>query len=204
MRRIIIVITFLIFIALQAHAQDSRVHRLQLHSGLSWVGIFANIASNVNVVEDIHVSATPSFYLGYDHQAYERVSLGAAIAYQRINAFYENYRYEQNGETITEDFGSKLTRLNFSARALYWYNTSASLQLYSGIRLGISNWSADTNTGDPNFDPDRFINLALGAAVAPQLILLGINYPFNNHWSFGGELAVGAPYFISGGVGYIW
>lgn len=179
-------------------------HQLQLHSGLSWVGIFANIANNINVVEDIRISSSPSFYLGYDNRVYKRVSLGAGIGYQRIRAFYTNYQYEQNGETITESFGSTLTRFNFSVRALYWYNASASIRLYSGLRLGISNWSANTNTGDPNFDPDRFINLALGAALAPQLILLGVSYPFNNHWSLGGEMAVGAPYFISGGISYAW
>lgn len=206
MNKIITGLTFFIFIAFQVQAQEQiqQKHQLQLHAGLSWIGVFVNIANDVNVVEDIDISATPSFYLSYDNRIYERVSLGAAVAYQRINAFYNNYQYEQDGQTITEDFGSKLTRLNFSVRALYWYQLSQSLRLYSGIRLGISNWSSDTNVGDPNFSPDRFINLALGATVAPQLILLGGNFPLSTHWKLGGELAVGAPYFISGGVTYAW
>ncbi|WKN32160.1 hypothetical protein PZB74_02175 [Porifericola rhodea] len=204
MRLTITAIAFFIFGSAFGQAQNLQKHQLQTQLGLSWVGVFAKLANEVNVVEDIRISTTPVFHFNYDYFMYEKVSLGAGFGYQRISAFYDDYQYESDGETVTEDFSSTLTRLNFSARALYWYTKTKKLSLYSGLRLGVSNWSADTEVGDPNFDPDRYINLALGANFAPQLILIGGDFPLAEHLRIGGELAIGAPYFVSGGFTYRW
>lgn len=205
MRNIHIAITiFFVFLVGSAKAQNQQKHLVQLQGGLSWIGLSANIANTFNVVDDIRFSSSPALHLEYNHFFYDRVSLGVGLAYQQISAYYDGYEYEEGGETITENVSAELTRLNFSARALFWYNPNSTFRLYSGLRLGISNWQADTHTGDANFDIDQYINIALGAAFAPQIILLGGEIPINNFLRIGGELAVGSPYFISAGVSYAW
>lgn len=205
MRNIHIAITlFFVFLATASQAQDAPRHLVQVQGGLSWIGLSANIANTFNVVDEILFSSSPALHAEYNYFLYERLSLGAGIAFQQVGAFYENYQYENNGATVTEDINAKLVRLNFSARALFWYNPQSTFRVYSGVRLGISNWRADTNTGDPNFDIDQYINIALGAAFAPQLILIGGDFPLNQSLHFGGELAIGAPYFISAGLSYAW
>ncbi len=204
MKNKITAITFFLLLTGAVKAQNTDKNLVQLQGGLSWIGLSANIANTFNVVNDISFSSSPALHLEYNYFFYDRVSLGGGIAYQRIGAFYHDYQYESGGETITENISAKLTRLNFSARALFWYNPNGSFRLYSGFRFGISNWRANTNTTDVNFDIDQYINIVLGASVTPQLILLGADFPVNEHFHVGGELAIGSPYFISGGVGYSW
>lgn len=205
MRNIYIAITiFFVLLVGSAKAQNQQKHLVQLQGGFSWIGLSANIANTFNVVDDIRFSASPALHIEYNYFFYERLSLGVGIAYQQISAFYDGYEYESGGETITENINAELTRLNFSARALFWYNPNSTFRLYSGLRLGVSNWRADTNTGDPNFDIDQYINIALGAAFAPQLILVGGDIPINEALHVGGELSIGSPYFISAGVSYAW
>jgi hypothetical protein len=168
------------------------------------VGIITDVADNLNVVEEINANATPVFGFAYDYLIDSKISFGAVFAYQAIRVGYEDYTYEEDDNLLVDDFYTELTRLNFSVRALYLYNPTQTLHFYSGLRLGLSNWSADTNVADVNYDPDPLINVALEAGFAPQLILLGTDFELARHWSLGGELAIGAPYFISAGLRYSW
>ncbi|MFP4092417.1 MAG: outer membrane beta-barrel protein [Cyclobacteriaceae bacterium] len=207
MKQFLAGITFFFLLSLGTQAQQlqtSSQHRIQAKAGLSWVGIITNVADNLNVVEEVSVNATPVFDLSYEYFYSPNISLGVAVAYQAIGISYEDYAYEENGNTITRDFSTELTRLNFSVKASYWYNPQSKAKFYSGLRLGLSNWSADTNVADPTYDPDRFINVVLGAAFAPQLVLIGTDIGLDANWQLGGELAIGAPYFMAAGVSYRW
>lgn len=204
MKKFIAVITIFFALTMEVCAQEAAKHRLQLQAGLSWVGVFANVANRLNVVEDIDVTVSPSLHLAYDYFYSDRISLGAAFAYQQIGVSYQNYTFEEDGQAVTDNYSTDARRIHISARALYWYNPQSNFRLYSGVRLGVSNWTADTTVPDPTYDPDRFINLALGANFSPQLVVLGTDLALGSGWNISGELAIGAPYFASAGVAYRW
>ena len=204
MKNIIAVITLFFAISFVTNAQQLPSHRLQLQAGLSGIGIIANVANRLDVAERVEVNVSPTLNLAYDYFYTKKISLGLALSYQSIDVTYRNYSYEDEGQTITDDYGTQLRRFNASVRGLYWYNPESQVRLYSGLRLGFSNWSADTTVPDPTYDPDRFINFALGANFAPQLLLLGTDISLGSGWNINGELAVGPPYFVAAGVAYSW
>lgn len=204
MNKFIAVITLFFALASNTYAQQSDKHRLQAQVGLSGVGVLVNVVDQLDVAQAVEVDVSPALHLAYDYFYTTKISLGVAIAYQNIGISYQNYTYEDNGEQITNDYGTELMRVNASVRGLYWYTPDSKVKLYSGLRLGFSNWSVDTNVPDPTYDPDRFINIALGANFAPQLILLGSDIRLGKQWNISGELALGAPYFVAGGIAYRW
>lgn len=205
MKKSIAVITFFCALSqINLYAQEKPQHRLQFQAGLSGIGVIASVADRLDVAEAVEVDVTPSLQLAYDYFYSKKISLGLAFAYQDIGVTYRNYSYDEGGETITDDYGTQLRRINISARGLYWYNPESKFKLYSGLRLGFSNWSADTTVPDPTYDPDQFINIALGANFAPQIILLGTDVGLSEHWHLSAELAIGAPYFAAAGISYTW
>lgn len=205
MKKILAVITFFCTLShTSLYAQETPQQRIQFQAGLSGIGVLAGVADRLDVAEAVEVDVTPSLQLAYDYFYTDKISLGLALAFQHIGVTYRNYTFDDGGETITDDYGTQLRRINISARGLYWYNPESKFKLYSGLRLGFSNWSADTNVPDPTYDPDQFINIALGANFAPQLILLGTDIGLSTHLHLSAELAIGAPYFAAAGVSYTW
>ncbi len=204
MKNFITVVALFFALSPVAYGQRLAQHRMQAQVGLSGIGILANVADRLNMAEAVEVNLTPALHMAYDYFYTNNVSLGLAVTYQSISVTYRNYTYEENGQTITNDYGTQLKRFNASLRGLFWYNPGSRVKLYSGLRLGFSNWSADTTVPDPTYDPDRFINISLGANFAPQLLLLGTDIALTQHIYLSAELAIGAPYFASGGLTYRW
>ncbi len=204
MKNFITVVALFFALSPVAYGQRLAQHRMQAQVGLSGIGILANVADRLNMAEAVEVNLTPALHMAYDYFYTNNVSLGLAVTYQSISVTYRNYTYEENGQTITNDYGTQLKRFNASLRGLFWYNPGSRVKLYSGLRLGFSNWSADTTVPDPTYDPDRFINISLGANFAPQLLLLGTDIALTQHIHLSAELAIGAPYFASGGLTYRW
>ncbi len=141
---------------------------------------------------NVDASTPPALQFTYDYALTKRFSLGGGIAYQRFKLAYSNY-----GEAM-ESFNLRLSRFNLGARALIHYGNSETLDMYSGLRVGLSNWSADGGTDDPNFDPPK----ANGLFFAPQLILFGMRGYVTENLGFGGEVSIGAPHLFALGVNY--
>lgn len=137
-------------------------------------------------------STPPAVQLTYDYALTNRLSLGGGVSYQSFKLAYSDY-----GEA-KESFDVRLSRFNLGVRGLIHYGNSTTMDLYSGLRIGLSNWSLDVGTDNPNFDPPK----AQGPAFAPQLILFGIRGYFTENLGIGGELAVGAPHVVSFGLNY--
>jgi len=203
MRFFIPMIALYFFTADMVQGQQN-IQRAQAQVGLSGVGLLANVAQRVDFVNAIDVNVTPSLQLAYDRFVTKKVSLGVTLAYQHVKVTYFDYQFEEDGETIINDYNTQLTRINGSVRGLFWYNPDSKAKFYSGFRLGVSNWSADTSVPDPRYDIDSFINLALGANIAPQLVIIGSDFAIGSQWNISGELAIGAPYFASIGMSYQW
>ncbi len=160
-----------------------------LHTGFSLASALFSLSE---IDANVDASTPPAVQFTYDYALTNRVSLGGGISYQSFNLAYSDY-----GET-NENFDVRLSRFNLAVRGLFHYGNSETMDMYSGLRVGMSNWSLDVGTDNPNFDPPK----ASGPAFAPQLILFGMRSFFTENLGIGGELAVGAPHVVSLGINY--
>ena len=141
---------------------------------------------------NVDASTPPAVQLTYDYALTNRLSLGGGVSYQSFNLAYSDY-----GEAM-ESFDVRISRFNLGFRGLFHYGNSEKMDMYSGLRVGLSNWSLDVGTDDPNFDPPK----PEGVTFAPQLILLGMRGYLTDHLGIGGELGVGAPHVVSFSLSY--
>lgn len=161
--------------------------------GYSFVGLLFK----VQIDENVQLLSTPVYHLSYDYGKSELLSLGLAASYQQFDLKYNDYQYTNlDGQLVTEDFTWNIQRINIGGRALLHYGNLENFDMYSGARLSLQSYRSKIGTTDPNFDKAKFNSTVLGA----QLIVLGIRGYFTQ--SLGGqfEMAVGSPYFISGGL----
>ena len=154
---------------------------------------------------DINVSSNPALQLAYTYRVHPRFSVGLGLSRQVFSIRYRDYEYEgEGGTTLLDNFTTYIRRFNTGGVALFHYNPNGQVKFYSGVRIGISRWTFDTNAEDINYTVGRFVEFALGTQFAPQLILLGINSYLTEHIGANFELGIGAPHLFSVGVGYRW
>lgn len=164
---------------------------LGVNMGLSLAGVLFNLAE---LEDDIEASNKPAIQLTYDYAITDAISIGAAGSYQRYVLSYTNYNGVED-----QDFDVKVGRTNIAARALFHYGGNEEIDLYSGIRLGLTNWSVDVGASNiPDYVPPQ----SAGIFFAPQLIAFGIRGYFTPNFGVNAELSIGAPHYFSMGVSY--
>ncbi len=163
--------------------------------------------------------STPALQANFEYKITPKISLGAAYSYQSFSAEYTGWVYK---EGIIFDMGIKLKRANYAARVFYHYGNFKKADIYSGVRLGYTIWSLTANVHTPNINASEvvpgvnqylgYINFTLLPGVdyetpkvsfgifAPQLVLFGYRYYFNDYIGLNAELTFGAPHFISAGL----
>ncbi len=196
---------FLSFAFFPSFAQQENGSVVGIHGGLSWIGVFANLVDQYNVVSEISTSTPPALEISYDYRIANNLSIGLGLARQAFTLRYRNYEYEDpNGNDQVDNFRTDLTRLNVGIRGLFHYFRSERREMYSGIRLGITHWSFDTNAKDPTYKLADYVNYALGTQPSFQVILFGFRGYFTSHIGGNVETAIGAPHFVSFGLVYRW
>jgi len=163
-------------------------------------------------------SATPALQASAEFKAFPHVSFGFAYSYQMFKAEYTAWIYSPE---LVFDMGAKLTRANYSGRILYHYGNFKNVDIYSGVRIGYTMWSLEASIHTPDIDPTVVIpgvaeyldwlnvkipgmdldapKLSMGF-IAPQVVLFGCRYYFNDYIGINTELTVGSPHYISGGL----
>ncbi len=162
---------------------------LSINGGFSLAGALFGLA---NLDDQVDASAPPALQLTYDHAVNNRISLGGGLSYQRFKLAYSDY-----GED-NEDFDLRVSRFNVGLRGLVHYGSNEELDMYSGVRVGLSNWSFTGGPDDPEFDPPK----TAGVTFAPQLILFGLRGYITEQLGFNGELGIGAPHVFTMGLSY--
>ncbi len=185
-----IITTFLaiLFAVSSAFAQDYK-STISADAGISLVGRLISLVVNIDTISGY--SSVPVMQLSYDYMITDFLSAGAAGSYQQ-------YKFSDNdGEII-------LKRTNFALRALFHYGKSDKLDMYSGIRLGMTNWGLDydVQTNDPTLKALEGSNNLTGFHFSPQLVAFGIRGYFTDNIGANMEFAIGAPYYMMGGINY--
>lgn len=183
-----ITVAAILFASTNSYAQDYK-STVSADAGFSIVGTLINAVVNVDTLGGY--SSVPVMQLSYDYMVTDFLSAGVAGSYQQ-------YKFsDETGKIV-------LKRMNFALRALFHYGKSDKIDMYSGVRLGMTNWgfNYDVPTDDPTLDLLQGDNKLTGFHFSPQLIAFGIRGYFTDNIGANLEFAIGAPYYMMGGVNY--
>ena len=193
----ILTVVFFVFVT-SVDAQDYQ-STLTFNAGFSLVGGLFDIP-DVNANDgDVSSYSIPALQVGYDYYLNHWFSLGAAGSVQFMGVNYDEYYYNS---TETVEGSLNITRINIAARALFHYVNKDRLDLYSGLRMGFTNWLVTEDLTDETYNYDEILTFNSGINYAPQLILFGVRGYFTDNFGANMELAVGAPHFFSIGLNY--
>jgi len=181
-----ICVTFLSFFQLDSHAQAHQQGEFALTAGIgnSFIGtIFDVVTNSAGVAGD----ALPVINVIVDYGVLDQISVGLGVSYQR---------YDIDFDDASGDYVDRVTCVNVGVRSLWHFYQSEALDLYAGIRLGYTNWSATSTNTVAGYDPlDPFTLLSFG--IQP---LGGVAYYFNENIGGNLELGIVGVYFFGLGL----
>lgn len=196
---IILATVFLVISAMAGNAQNEKQTNsdyrsaFTVNAGFSLVG---SLLAGNNSDSDFETFAIPAIQVTYDYNIVEWLSLGVAGSYQLMGMEYTDYG-SQN-----EDFKTTISRTNFAVRGLFHYGNSDVLDMYSGVRFGMTHWSFETEYDGEDYDVEDDVTFTKGFGAAPQLVLFGIRGYFTDNLGANIEFAVGSPHYLSLGMNY--
>ncbi|MEQ9441124.1 MAG: hypothetical protein RIG62_18925 [Cyclobacteriaceae bacterium] len=205
----ILIVVLISFFSLRGWAQEKKpvparipadyTHNARLGMGFSASGILSNIANYFEIINGVNMDRLPVISGTYLYSPIKRVSVGAGVAYQHFALTYQD-----PNDNNAQRYGLVANKWNVAAIGHFYYVRTPTFKMYSGLRLGFSNWNVNTETGFPIDVLDRVINFALGGAFAPQFIMLGGETYFTPNIGAHAELAIGSPQVIGFGLSYRW
>lgn len=196
---LILVAFFLCISTPASNAQNkegSTVVSLNLGYGLSAsvVKVGLNSFSNVNISSNLVRSVT------VDYAISDYLSIGLAGGRQLINAEFDNsYISDKTNGTIDEVAKIDIKRTQFAIRPLVHYGGNERLDIYSGLRLGLTHLKLKYITDDPDLqDKIKFGGIRPSFGV----VLVGMRYFVTDWLGANFDVQIGAPYLVSGGVSF--
>jgi len=195
--RLITLMAIFAFLLTNLQAQDHK-SAITVNAGFSLVGGLFDLPDAGNTTGDVSSYSLPAIQVGYDYFILNWFSVGAAGSFQFMGVDYDNY-VDENGETVNGTLD--IVRSNFAARALFHYFNKGRLDMYSGVRLGLTNWAISDDLSNESYDYNSVVS-STGTNFAPQLILYGLRGYITENIGLNAELAVGAPHFFSAGLNY--
>ena len=176
-------------------AQDSKEHKLVFtaNAGLSLAGTFISVTDLVSD-ESYSTNVLPAGQLSADYYIIPIVSVGLAGSYQRMAMNYTDYGTENY------NFSAVIGRTNIGIRGLYHYINKKHINMYSGIRFGMTNWNLQLSEDIPEFDPFEYVNFTNGTLASTQIVAFGIRAYFVDYLGVNVEFAIGAPHYVSAGI----
>ena len=165
-------------------AEDRHLVSAQL--GLGWLGVIrANDAETTLTINDVEreytadLSGTAAVSAAYDYRLNRVLSIGCVASYQRTTL--DDLRGE---ERLGPRARIHLNRTLLGTRLLFHYGYAEKVELYSGLRLGITVWDVSFR----DFVDDVDLVDGVGAVgVTPQFTLI----PFGLRGYLTDELSLG-------------
>ena len=191
---VIIFISF--FSETQAQAQKRKEPKktvFTVNAGISLAGSLIR-ASDLSTDAAYSSNVFPVVQISADYYFAPKISVGAAGSYQLMIINYTDYG------TTNYSFTAKIQRTNVGIRGLFHYVNKKHIDLYSGIRFGITNWNLELTEDIPDYEPFEYIPLKNGTLFSAQLVAFGVRTYFTPFLGINIELAVGAPHFLSAGL----
>ncbi|MCB9246842.1 MAG: outer membrane beta-barrel protein [Flavobacteriales bacterium] len=196
-KSLVFALVFLAFTGVAVKAQTEEGQSVvTLNLGYSLVGDLLTTA--LDAADEVNASSTPVFILGYDYGLSDKFSIGLSGTLQNMNADADDYTYTNlDNEEVVEDISLDLTRWQMAITPRFHYGQGGNLDMYSGLRIGITGWSTDIQSTDP--DINDVVDLTSGR-FSLGLTAFGVRYYFSELIGANMELNLGAPYIFSGGI----
>lgn len=181
---------------------DFRPIRISIGIGAS--SIESDILTNANIPGGYYgpyfLTQSPVFSGIIDYSFMRQVSIGIGAAYQ----WATDNPSEQPGYNAVDQLQvEKIFRYNYSVRALYHLLKHAGLDVYAGVRGGISIWKEQmvSNSNPPGVSP--FETAVPSKSQASYQVLIGGMFPVYGCLGVHLELAFGTPYLFEGGITFL-
>ncbi|MEZ4828597.1 MAG: hypothetical protein R3C61_20275 [Bacteroidia bacterium] len=179
--RILLPLTaFIIFSVFSAGSLSAQAHQqgqlgITANVGYSLVSALFQLAD----ISSDQITSIPVVTGMVDYGVADQFSIGGAVSYQSISA---------NDVDINQaNVKNTLSCLNIGVRPLFHFGNSDDLDMYAGIRVGYTRWSASTTSTDPAYDPLETYNIPGLVSLQP---LLGGTYYFGPV-GINGEIGLG-------------
>ena len=194
---------------LRERAATTNPHLVSAQFGAGFLTLLHNKTVQVNLrINDetetyaASLSGTPAYSFGYDYRINRTISLGGMLAFQGNR--FEDFR-ASDGKTL-EGVSLRARRTLVAGRVLFHYGNSPHLEMYSGLRLGVTVWGLRPKGLNTNqfidFDLPLNVGTLRGALPFAQFVPFGLRAQLTPALSLGGELALGSPHFAAVQLGY--
>ena len=206
-------ITMLVLLSFNVQAQNQNYpSTFSLNIGESLVGSLWHTLdgeyTDLGEFDRVSLQAThkPALQLNYDQRIANWFSLGVAASRQDFGLDGLSIAdTDENEPTVTREVDINFRRANISVRPLFHYANKNRVDLYSGLRVGYSFWIADVavkESRDEVIEEEVRAALPQISGISLQLIPFGMRFYITENLGLNGELAIGSPHFISGGLSY--
>ncbi|MEM1327921.1 MAG: hypothetical protein AAGI23_18325 [Bacteroidota bacterium] len=187
--------------------------------GFSTVGTVIDLLDGNNLAEfdgntdDIDIidgfftgRSAPALQASYDYGINKWFSVGGGISFQNLEFNIRDLTYFDNETSSTTNLSSlnlETSRINITARILFHYGNAKKVDMYSGLRLGVTNWLTTIQASDPSVESDLEQDIPFfGIVPTGQLIPFAFRAYFNENLGFNFETGLGAPHFLAIGLNY--
>jgi len=190
-----LIVIVILSLSINLQAQEKSEHKISItgNVGLSLVGSLIDV-SDLDAAAEYSTKVLPAAQLSADYFVTNWLSMGVAGSYQFMQINYTDY-----GDNNV-DFSTNINRINVAFRPLFHYVNKGRVDMYSGLRLGLTNWGINTTETVENYEATDYISFNSGTLFAPQLVAFGIRGYFTDFIGANIEFAIGAPHYISGGI----
>ena len=208
--KLILSTLLLAVISVTAFSQKAESQKPEYRSTIS-IGagpsIIGQVGGLLNKIEIPDSAASMSFDsklvygITYDYRILKWFSVGAAFSVQKMEGTFYNFHYKDYDnvlKSINVNYG--ITRMNFAVRPLFHYGKSPKLDMYSGFRMGMLTSKLALDVEVPGFIKQDIFKFGLGSRVCFQVVGFGIKYYITKNIGINTEIAIGAPYYLSGGL----
>jgi opacity protein-like surface antigen len=154
--------------------------------------IFDDIASETSA------SSIPVIILGVDYGLTDRFSMGLSGTLQTMSLDVTDYSWiDENNNEVIENASADLSRWQVALTPRFHYGKGGDLDLYSGLRIGITGWGTSFTSTDPDFEGVLDVS---GSRFSLGLTPFGARYYFSDMVGANMEINLGAPYIFAGGI----
>lgn len=156
------------------------------------------LGSIYNSAEFENVKVIPVINGMFDFAVSDVVSMGIGLSYQSISTDVNSFYLDPTTNTyIDETVTESLNKLNVGVRMNFHYARGIDgLDMFSGFRLGYTNWGVSSTSSDPNYVESVSFNMPF----ALQLVPVAVRYYFTDMIGIHLETGIIGPYMIAGGI----
>ena len=210
-----------LMLILNLHAQNEEYqHVITANAGASIFGAIFNAldgnplnsgdtTTDIEGIDNLNglfeANTTPALQASYDYGVTNWFSVGGSVAFQNFNADITDLSYtrESDGQQVNAAAATiGIRRVSVGIRALFHYGNTDKIDMYSGLRLGVSNWGIKAESSSDTFSEDLQNTRFSGAFPAVQVIPFALRGYVTENIGLNFETGLGTPHYFAIGVNY--